>query len=89
MRPTVKEFRPDVPQIVSKPPWRKELITRRGASCRGGVKSWNWESRKQKLQGVDAGGGQGLLLALDALHFADPGVGVQAEALIVGGQAVN
>ena len=28
-------------------------------------------------QRVETGGGQGLLLAPDALHFADPGVGVQ------------
>jgi hypothetical protein len=26
---------------------------------------------------VEAGGGEGLLLATEALHFADPGVGVQ------------
>jgi len=28
-------------------------------------------------QGVKAGGGQGLFLAADVLHFAEPGVGVQ------------
>jgi hypothetical protein len=33
MRQTVKEFRRDVPKKVSKPPWRKELMTRRGAPC--------------------------------------------------------
>ena len=38
-------------------------------------------------QRVKAGGGQGLLLATDALYFADPGVGVQighGEELVAG-----
>jgi hypothetical protein len=38
-------------------------------------------------QGVEAGGGQGLLLATDALYFGDPGVGVrlgQGEELVAG-----
>jgi len=38
-------------------------------------------------QGVKAGGGERLLLAADALHFADPGVGVQigqGEELVAG-----
>ena len=38
-------------------------------------------------QGVEAGGGQGLLLATDALYFAYPGVGVQfgqGEELVAG-----
>ena len=53
----------------------------------GGLKSRNWESRKQKLQGVKAGRGQGQFLAPDALHFADPGVGIevgQGEKLVTG-----
>ena len=38
-------------------------------------------------QGAEAGGRQGLLLATDALYFADPGVGVQLgqrEKLVAG-----
>ena len=42
-----------------------------------------YSSRKR----VEAGGGQRLLLAADALYFADPGVGVQVgqgEELVAG-----
>ena len=50
-------------------------------------KSWNWESRKQKSQGVNSGGGQWEFLAPDALHLGYPGVGIEVghgEKLVAG-----